>query len=100
MAPETRPVQILLVEDDPDDVELAREALREGNVPSELNIVHDGEEALAYLRGQGRFAGAPQPDLILLDLKMPKKGGLEVLAEVKSDETLRTIPVIVLTTSD
>jgi CheY-like chemotaxis protein len=99
-SPSGRPVEILLVDDDPEDVELAREALREGKVPSRVNVVKDGVEALAYLRGQGEYAAAVLPDLILLDLKMPRKGGLEVLAEVKADEALRGIPVIVLTTSD
>jgi two-component system, chemotaxis family, response regulator Rcp1 len=95
-----RPVEILLVEDDPADVRLVREALEGRSVPGNLNVVPDGVEALAYLRGQGEYAGALLPDLILLDLKMPKKSGLEVLAEVKADEALRHIPVIVLTTSD
>ncbi len=95
-----RPVEILLVDDDPADVELARQGLDGGAVESHLHVVGDGEEALAFLRRQGKFAGAPQPDLVLLDLKMPRKGGFEVLAEMKADEKLRRIPVIVLTTSD
>jgi two-component system, chemotaxis family, response regulator Rcp1 len=98
--PSDRPVEILLVDDDPEDVELTREALAEGRVPSSVNVVADGVEALAYLRGEGRYANALLPDLILLDLRMPRKSGLEVLAEVKADPALRCIPVIVLTTSD
>jgi CheY-like chemotaxis protein len=95
-----RPVEILLVEDDPADVQLAKEGLREGGVPSRLWVVENGDEALAFLRRQGKYAGAAHPDLILLDLKMPKRGGLEVLAEIKADRILRRIPVVVLTTSD
>jgi CheY-like chemotaxis protein len=95
-----RPVEILLVDDDPEDVLLAREALQEGGVPSHVSVVEDGVEALAFLRGEGKYAQGMLPDLILLDLKMPRKSGLEVLAEIKADETLRSIPVIVLTTSD
>lgn len=95
-----RTVVILLVEDDPADVELVRQGLQDTTVAVDLNLVHDGIEALAYLRGEGEYSGALIPDLILLDLKMPKKGGLEVLAEVKADEHLRSVPVIVLTTSD
>ncbi len=95
-----RPVEILLVEDDPADVQLAQEGLQEGGVPSRLWVVEDGVEALAFLRRQGKYAAAARPDLILLDLKMPKRGGLEVLAEIKADRALRRIPVLVLTTSD
>jgi len=98
--PGHRPVEILLVDDDPEDVLLAREALQEGGVPSNVSVVEDGVEALAFLRGQGKYAHGLLPDLILLDLKMPRKSGLEVLAEIKADEALRSIPVIVLTTSD
>src|SRR5262249_32831344 len=98
--PSARPVEILLVDDDPADVQLTREALAEGRVPSSVNVVADGVEALAYLRGEGRYANALLPDLILLDLRMPRKSGLEVLAEIKADPALRCIPVIVLTTSD
>jgi CheY-like chemotaxis protein len=94
------PVEILLVEDDPADIHLVREGLKEGTVPSNLTVVKDGAEALAYLRGGEPHTGAILPDLILLDLKMPRKGGLEVLQEIKADSLLRSIPVIVLTTSD
>jgi two-component system, chemotaxis family, response regulator Rcp1 len=94
------PVEILLVEDDHADIHLVKEGLKESAVPNNLNIVRDGVEALTYLRGEAQYTGALLPDLILLDLKMPKKGGLEVLREIKADSILRRIPVIVLTTSD
>ncbi len=94
------PVEILLVEDNPGDVELVREALADGGISLNLKVVGDGEEALAYLRGEGQYAGASGPDFLLLDLKLPKKGGLEVLADMKGDEALRRIPVIVLSSSD
>jgi CheY-like chemotaxis protein len=95
-----RSVEILLVEDDRSDIRLVQEALQEGRVLHHLHVVRDGVEALAFLRGEGSYASAILPDLILLDLKMPKKGGLEVLREIKDSEALRRIPVIVLTTSD
>ncbi len=95
-----RPVEILLVEDNPADVELAQDGLRESSVPVNLNVVSNGEEAMQYLQGKGKYETALLPDLVLLDLKMPRKGGLEVLAEMKADEILRRIPVIVLTSSD
>jgi CheY-like chemotaxis protein len=95
-----RVVEILLVEDNPGDVELVREALAEGGIAHSLSVAGDGVEALAYLRGEGKYAGALLPDFVLLDLKLPKKGGLEVLAEMKEDEALRRIPVIVLSSSD
>ena len=98
--PGAAPIEILLVEDDPADIQLAQEALSETAVPSRVNVVRDGVEALAFLRGEGEYATVMLPDLILLDLKMPRKSGLEVLAEIKADEVLRRIPVIVLTTSD
>jgi two-component system response regulator len=95
-----RPVEVLLVEDSPSDVFLTREALKEapGSEPR-LHVVSDGVEAMAFLRQQDGFAEAPRPDLILLDLNMPRKDGREVLSEVKGDPHLRTIPVIVLTSS-
>lgn len=94
-----RPVEILLVEDNPGDVRLTIEALKEGKVRNNLSVVKDGVEALAFLRREGTFAGATRPDLILLDLNLPKKDGREVLAEIKDDGVLRRIPVVVLTTS-
>ncbi len=93
------PVEILLVEDNPADVRLTREALKEGKVRNNLSVVVDGEAALAFLRREGQYAGAPHPDLILLDLNLPRKDGREVLAEIKEDPTLKRIPVVVLTTS-
>jgi CheY-like chemotaxis protein len=95
----SRCVSILLVEDNPGDVRLTREALREGNVVNELQVARDGIEALDLLSRRGQFAGAARPDLILLDLNLPRKDGREVLAELKADEALRRIPVVVLTTS-
>ena len=94
-----RPVEILLVEDNPGDVRLTREALKKGHLWSRLAVVQDGIEALDYLRRTAPFQNATTPDLILLDLNLPKKDGREVLAEIKADETLRLIPVVVLTTS-
>lgn len=93
-------VDILLVEDNPGDVRLTQEALKEGKVNNNLSVVSDGVEAMAFLRRQGKYAESPRPDLILLDLNLPKKDGREVLVEVKADENLRRIPVVVLTTSD
>jgi two-component system, chemotaxis family, response regulator Rcp1 len=93
------PIEILLVEDNPGDVRLTVEALKEGKVWNRLNVVQDGVEALAFLRQEGNYADAPRPDVILLDLNLPKKDGREVLAEIKADEHLRRIPVVVLTTS-
>jgi len=93
------PVEILLVEDNPGDVRLTQEILREGKVWNTLNAVPDGVEAIAYLRGEGKYAGMTRPDLILLDLNLPRKDGREVLAEIKRDPDLRRIPVVVLTTS-
>jgi CheY-like chemotaxis protein len=98
--PSGPPVEILLVDDDPEDVQLTLEGLRGSGAPGNVSVVADGEQALAYLHGQGDYAAALLPDLILLDLKMPRKGGLEVLAAIKADEALRRIPVIILTTSD
>jgi CheY-like chemotaxis protein len=98
-SPSSEAVQILLVEDSPGDIRLTREVLRDAKIANELNIVGDGETAMAYLRRQGRHADAVRPDLILLDLNLPRKDGREVLAEIKQDPDLHTIPVIVLTTS-
>ena len=93
------PIEILLVEDNPGDVRLTVEALKDGKVSNRLSVVGDGVEAMAFLRREGRFANAPRPHLILLDLNLPKKDGREVLAEVKQDPNLKRIPVVVLTTS-
>jgi two-component system, chemotaxis family, response regulator Rcp1 len=95
----TRAAELLLVEDNPGDVRLTIEALKEGKVINNLTVVKDGEEAIAALRRQGKYAHAPRPDLILLDLNLPRKGGLEVLTEIKQDPDLKQIPVVVLTTS-
>jgi CheY-like chemotaxis protein len=92
-------VEVLLVEDNPGDVRLTEEALKDGRVANRLHVVGDGVEAMAFLRRQGRFAGVPRPDLVLLDLNLPRKSGREVLAEIKADERLRRIPVVILTTS-
>lgn len=94
-----RPVEILLVEDNHADVRLTEVALLEAKVRNRLHIARDGEEAMDFLRGRGAFANAPRPDIILLDLNLPKKDGREVLAEIKGDPHLRRIPVVVLTTS-
>ncbi len=93
-------IQILLVEDDPGDVLITREAFADNKVRNHLSVVSDGEAAMAFLRREGEFASAPRPDLILLDLNLPRKAGHEVLAEVKSDADLQRIPVVILTTSD
>ncbi len=94
-----RQVEILLVEDNPGDVRLTQEALKEGKLSNNLNVVEDGVEAMAFLHKEGKYSYAPRPDLILLDLNLPKKDGREVLAEIKEDPELRRIPVVVLTTS-
>lgn len=94
-----RPVEILLVEDSPSDADLTVEALSDGKVLNNLHWVEDGTQALAFLRRQGKYSNAPRPDLILLDLNLPKKDGREVLAEIKADPQFKLIPVIVLTTS-
>ena len=95
----SNPIEILLVEDNPGDVELTREALHDSKVHMRLSVVPDGVEALAFLRREGRYADAVRPDLILLDLNLPRKGGREVLEEVKNDPSLRHIPVVILTSS-
>jgi CheY-like chemotaxis protein len=93
------PIEVLLVEDDPGDVLLIREAFADNKVANRLHVVSDGVEALAFMRREGEHADRPRPDLVLLDLNLPRMDGREVLAEVKGDEALRTIPVVVLTTS-
>jgi CheY-like chemotaxis protein len=93
------PIEVLLVEDDAGDVLMTREAFAEHKLGNRLNVVSDGVDALAYLRREGRFADAPRPDIILLDLNLPRRDGREVLQEIKADVDLRQIPVIVLTTS-
>ena len=93
-------IEILLVEDNDADVRLTKEAMRESRLLNKLNVVKDGVEALAYLRKENQYSNANRPDLILLDLNLPKMDGREVLTEIKNDETLKTIPVIVLTTSE
>ncbi len=92
-------IDILLVEDNPGDVRLAQEALKESKVRNKLYVVEDGVEAMSFLRKQGRHTDVPRPDLILLDLNLPRKSGREVLAEVKTDDNLKRIPVVVLTVS-
>jgi len=94
-----RPIEILLVEDSEPDARLAIEALREAKVKNRVTVVEDGVEAMLFLRREGQFADAPHPDLILLDLNLPRKDGRQVLKEVKEDPLLRRIPVVVLTTS-
>jgi CheY-like chemotaxis protein len=94
------PLEVLLVEDNPGDVRLTREALKEVSTRTRLSVAQDGAEALQFLRREGRHAGAPRPDVILLDLNLPRRDGREVLAEVKGDPALLTIPVVILTSSD
>ena len=94
-----RAVEILLVEDNPGDVRLTREAFREGKIRNNLYVAEDGVEGMAFLRREGKYADAVRPDIILLDLNLPKKNGIDVLAEIKTDEVLKRIPVVILTTS-
>ena len=94
-----REIEILLVEDNPGDARLTTEALKEAKVRNKLRHIDDGVEALAFLRRQGKYAAAQRPDLILLDLNLPRKDGREVLAEIKADPCLKRIPVVILTTS-
>ncbi len=96
---ETRPIEILLVEDNPSDVRLTVEALKEAKVRNNLHIVTDGEEAMDSLYRRGKYKNATHPDLILLDLNLPKKDGREILAEIKKDTALKRIPIVILTTS-
>ena len=93
-------IDILLVEDNPADVRLTEEAMRDSKILNRMNVVHDGVEALAYLRREGKYSNATRPDLILLDLNLPKKDGRELLSDIKNDDGLKSIPVVVLTTSD
>ncbi len=97
---EARPIEILLVEDSKADVRLTIEALRDAKVRNNLHVARDGVEALAFLRREGAYAGSVRPDLVLLDLNLPRKGGREVLEEIKQDQALRRIPVVILTTSE
>ena len=94
-----RPIEILLVEDNPGDVRLAQEALKEGKLRSRMSVVWDGREALQFLHREGKFVGAPRPDIILLDLNLPKLNGRGVLKEIKKDQELKCIPVVILTIS-
>lgn len=94
-----QPIEILLVEDNPGDVDLTREALESGKIKNLLHVAVNGEEAMAFLRHKGKYTHAPRPDLVLLDLNLPRMDGREVLAEIKSDDNLKRIPVVVLTSS-
>ena len=94
-----RPIEILIVDDNPGDVRLTVEALKDGKVRNKLHTAHDGVEALSFLRRKGEYADAPLPDLILLDLNMPRMNGSQLLAEVKEDSALKHIPVVILTGS-
>ena len=98
-APFSQVVEILLVEDNEGDIRLTREALKEGRIRNRLNVVSDGEQALRFLRREQEFAGMPRPDLVLLDLNLPRLDGREVLAAIKKDPDLKQIPVVVLTSS-
>jgi CheY-like chemotaxis protein len=98
-APAPAPIEVLLVEDDPGDVLMTQEAFEEHKVRNRLHVVNDGVDAVAFLRQEGEYAGAPRPDLVLLDLNLPRRDGREVLAEIKNDPDLCHIPVVVLTTS-
>jgi len=95
-----QPIEVLMVEDNPGDVRLTQEALRAGKVRNNIHVLTDGVEALAFLRRQGRYADVPRPDVILLDLNLPKKDGREVLVEIKTDPGLGRIPVVILTSSE
>ena len=96
----SRPVNILLIEDNPGDVRLAQEAFKEGNINVNLDVVMDGMEAINFLRKSGKYEDSLTPDLVLLDLNLPKKDGREVLSDIKADPSLRSIPVVILTTSN
>ena len=98
--PPSEPIEILLVEDDPGDVLMTREAFNDYKIANRLTVVSNGEDAIAYMRKQGRFAGVVSPDLVLLDLNLPRRDGREVLLDIKGDPELRRIPVVILTTSE
>ena len=98
--PPSQPIEILLVEDDPGDVLMTQEAFTDYKIANRLTVVSNGEDAIAYLRKQGRFAGVATPDLVLLDLNLPRRDGREVLLDIKGDPDLRRIPVVILTTSE
>ena len=95
-----KPVEILLVEDNAGDVGLIEEVFEEAKIRNNIHVAEDGEEAMLYLHGEGKFLGSPRPDIVLLDLNLPKKDGREVLKEIKEDSNLKNIPVVVLTTSN
>jgi chemotaxis family two-component system response regulator Rcp1 len=99
MALDSSPIQILLVEDNPGDIRLTAETLRIGKVANELHVATDGEDAMAFLRRETPYTGAPRPDLVILDLNLPRKDGIEVLTEIKQDDSLHVIPIVILTTS-
>ena len=96
----SQPIEILLVEDDPGDVLMTQEAFNDYKIANRLTVISNGEDAIAYLRKQGRFAGVTTPDLVLLDLNLPRRDGREVLLDIKGDPRLRRIPVVILTTSE
>ncbi len=98
--PPSQPIEILLVEDDPGDVLMTQEAFSDYKIANRLTVVSNGEDAIAYMRKQGRFAGVATPDLVLLDLNLPRRDGREVLLDIKGDPELRRIPVVILTTSE
>ncbi len=95
-----KPVEILLVEDNEGDVGLIEEVFEEAKIRNNIHVAEDGEEAMLYLHGKGKFSGSPRPDIIILDLNLPKKDGREVLREIKEDNNLKNIPVVILTTSN
>ena len=100
MSSNEKQIEILLVEDSPGDVRLTQEALADAKIRNRISVVNDGLEALAFLQREGQYEGAPRPDLILLDLNMPRMDGRELLAAIKNDDRLKMIPVVVLTTSN
>jgi two-component system, chemotaxis family, response regulator Rcp1 len=100
MVPKENNLEILLIEDNPGDVRLIKDGLKNSRIINRISVVGDGEEAMAYLAGTGRYSGAARPDIIFLDLNLTKKDGREVLAEIQKDESLRLIPVVVLTSSE